>query len=381
MGDTANFSEYIKYLSDLSEKNRFKYDKSMGDYKTWAEDVRKVLASHLALKDDGTPLNSKILDVKECGGYRRETVEISVNGYLRLRGVAFVPNDSQKKHPAVLCLSGHGWQYYFDLAKSIDYNGQENDPSMRDTRANIFGGKCIPEELAMRGYIAMIFETFYFGNYNLDVEHVPDLFKEEFHVDPSKYQKGSQEYIEAYNLFCRRFEAYMTKYLAFAGVTWPGLLLEEDKKGIDYLASRDDVDKDRIGCQGLSLGGFRSILLAGMDERIKCAAVSGWMCRLGDMVEEHAKFHTFMMFQGSLWNQIDVPDLAALSAPNALIVQNGIHDVQFGGVPQAYEQIQKFYEDVGCPEKCLCKLYDAPHCFNAEMQKDAYQFMEKHLKS
>ena len=60
----------------------------------------------------------------------------------------------------------------------------------------------------------------------------------------------------------------MYKYLAFAGQSWTGLNLKNDKKAIDYLLTRDDVDPDRIGCVGLSLGGFRSLMLAGMDERI-----------------------------------------------------------------------------------------------------------------
>ena len=380
MGDTANFTEYIQYLYKMRDKNRFRYDKSMGDYQTWAKHVREVLAPHFTLCDDGTPLYPKILRTDQMDGYRQETLEISINGYLRLRGYALVPDNGEEKHPAVILLSGHGWQYYYDIVKMLN-NGQENDPMIKENRELRYGGRSVAIDLAKMGYFVMYFETFYFGNYNLDVEHVPQLFKDEFHVDPAKFKKDSEEYKVEYNLFCRRFEAYMYKYLAFAGQSWCGLLLDEDKKAVDYLMTRDDVDPNRIGCLGLSLGGFRSMMLTGMDERIKCAVVAGWMCSQAAMIKEHCRYHTFMMFQPSLWSLIDFPDLAALNAPNALLVLNGIHDEQFVGVHDADDRMRKVYEEAGCPEKYACNFYDAPHCFNPDMQKDAYAFMETHLRN
>lgn len=44
MGDTANFTEYIQYLYKMRDKNRFRYDKSMGDYQTWAKHVPAYLS-------------------------------------------------------------------------------------------------------------------------------------------------------------------------------------------------------------------------------------------------------------------------------------------------------------------------------------------------
>lgn len=75
MGDTANFTEYIQYLYKMRDKNRFRYDKSMGDYQTWARHVREVLAPHFTLCDDGTPLYPKILRTDQMDGYRQETLK------------------------------------------------------------------------------------------------------------------------------------------------------------------------------------------------------------------------------------------------------------------------------------------------------------------
>jgi len=41
------------------------------------------------------------------------------------------------------------------------------------------------------------------------------------------------------------------------------------RRAIDYLATRDDIDMDRIGYTGASMGGFLGALLAGVEDRIK----------------------------------------------------------------------------------------------------------------
>lgn len=42
---------------------------------------------------------------------------------------------------------------------------------------------------------------------------------------------------------------------------------------LDYLVTRPDVDPNRLGCLGLSLGGIKAGLLAGVDDRIKCVVL------------------------------------------------------------------------------------------------------------
>jgi len=42
---------------------------------------------------------------------------------------------------------------------------------------------------------------------------------------------------------------------------------------LDYLVALDEVDSDKLGCLGLSLGGIKASILSGVDERIKCTVV------------------------------------------------------------------------------------------------------------
>lgn len=47
----------------------------------------------------------------------------------------------------------------------------------------------------------------------------------------------------------------------------------DNRQVIDYLVTRPEVDPNRIGCLGLSLGGIKAALVAAVDDRIRCAVL------------------------------------------------------------------------------------------------------------
>jgi hypothetical protein len=55
-----------------------------------------------------------------------------------------------------------------------------------------------------------------------------------------------------------------------------GKVIWDLHRGIDYLQSRSEIDPDRIGVLGNSMGGATSSCLTTIDTRIKAALVSGW---------------------------------------------------------------------------------------------------------
>ena len=82
-------------------------------------------------------------------------------------------------------------------------------------------------------------------------------------------QKMSKEDVAAFNRRSSSSTALAATGLFEAGITWAGVMFMDDVRTVDYLASRPEVDPDRIGCCGLSVGGFRSAHLAGLDARIR----------------------------------------------------------------------------------------------------------------
>ena len=115
-----------------------------------------------------------------------------------------------------------------------------------------------------------------------------------------------------------------------AGITWPGVVLWDDLRTLDYLASRPDVDRQRLGCIGLSVGGYRSFLLAALDERIKAAVDVCWMTSYASNIQpsrdQHRWFHVSHSRPVSLSG---LPDLAGLIAPRSIFVINGSKDTFF----------------------------------------------------
>ena len=61
-----------------------------------------------------------------------------------------------------------------------------------------------------------------------------------------------------------------------AGRLMMGKMLFDTMRGIDVLMERDDIDHDKMGVAGNSLGGAKAGWLAAMEPRIKMAIVSGW---------------------------------------------------------------------------------------------------------
>ena len=47
----------------------------------------------------------------------------------------------------------------------------------------------------------------------------------------------------------------------------------DNRQVLDYLVTRPEVDPNRLGCLGLSIGGLKASLLAAVDPRIKCAVL------------------------------------------------------------------------------------------------------------
>ena len=122
------------------------------------------------------------------------------------------------------------------------------------------------------------------------------------------------------NQVCRSKEATIVKALTLAGATWPGVVFWDDMRTVDYLLTRPEVDPRRIGCQGVSMGGYRSLFLAALDARIRAACVVGFMSTTRPMIHAHLDTHSFVHFLPAIHRYLDWPDVASLTAPRSLMV-------------------------------------------------------------
>jgi hypothetical protein len=82
-----------------------------------------------------------------------------------------------------------------------------------------------------------------------------------------------------------------------------------------------------------------------------------------------------------LYRYLDYPDVASLAAPRSLLVINGSRDGLFhpDGVRASFDKLERCYAKAGAADRLRTRLYDAPHEFNAEMQKEAWDWLRRWL--
>lgn len=127
----------------------------------------------------------------------------------------------------------------------------------------------------------------------------------------------------------------------------PGERLRDLMRAVDYLTAMKEVDRTRIGCAGLSLGGEMSMWLAAMDERIAACVSSGFLTTMDQMEYDHCMCWKF----DGLRELADFADIFGMIAPRPLQCQNGLLEAPFMFVVplarRAMEEIRPIYADLG----------------------------------
>lgn len=132
-------------------------------------------------------------------------------------------------------------------------------------------------------------------------------------------------------------------------------------RSADYVESMKDVDKTRIGCAGLSLGGEMAMWLAAIDTRMQATVSSGFLTNMDQLEKDHCMCWKFP----GLREHADFADIYSLIAPRALMCQNGLKEPpsQFY-VPiarEAWAEVQTIYRDMKSPENIVFDVHDGPH--------------------
>jgi dienelactone hydrolase len=245
-------------------------------------------------------------------------------------------------------------------------------------REHYYGGRTFADELVKRGFVVIVPDAFYWGERRLQYEDPPAALLSRLEdKDPTKI-----EYVRSVNRFLGEQAAILNTWLSFAGTSWMGIVNHDDRRCVDLLASLEEVDPERIGCIGLSGGGYRSTYLTGMEPRIRASVIVGWMTSLPTTVGMGRPVHRSLFDAFGAHAYLDHPDIASLAAPNCrTLVQNCSRDSLFTteGMESAAAKIQSVYAQLGHKDRFKSSFYDVPHQFNREMQEDAFRWLQHWL--
>jgi len=342
------------------------------DVEEFKKTARDKVFELLMYRPEQTPFRAEVVDRTERDTHIREKILFSTSPHFRVPAYVLIPRNLKGRGPAIVDLHSHGGMFLFGKEKVIDLG--RNHAAMTDYHRRNYDGRPTATELVRRGYIVISIDAFMFGERRLIMD--ADL---KHGWDRARY---SLDDVRVLNLQCRSKETTLAKALTWAGLTWPGIVFWDDIRTVDYLVSRADVDRDRIGCLGISMGGYRACFLAALDERIRAACVTGFMSTLRPMIQAHVDTHSWVHFVPGLQRYLDLPDVATLHAPRPLLVQQCQQDRLFppAGMRASIERIADGYAKAGAKDRFMGRFYDVPHTFTRVMQDDAIDWFDRHLR-
>lgn len=348
-----------------------------GNVDAWRKQAHKRVMECLAQPETQSLTDVHIDATAEQDGLSIQRISWQLAYGPRTQAVLLKPANATGKLPAVIGLHDHGGNKYFGLDK-ITRSSTAQHPVMVKHQEHYYGGRAWANELAKRGYVVLVHDTYAFASRRLRMEDVAEPARKK--VAP--VVDDSEASIEIYNRFAAEHEHLMAKSLLCAGTTWPGVFTAEDQRALDYLCTRDDVDADRVGCAGLSGGGLRTVLLGGIDSRIRCACCVGMMSTWRDYLLNKCHTHTWMIYVPLLPRDLDYPEILALRAPLPTLVQNNEQDSLFTmpEMERADKMMGKIFSKAGAAEHYRCTFYPGPHKFDATMQTEAFEWFDRWLK-
>lgn len=346
-------------------------DQAHTEVEPWKQAGRAKLLELLHYDPPRCDPSPRLIERVDCGDYWRERIEFSTTPDIRVPAYVLIPKGGPERHPAVLLLHDHGAFFVWGKEKVIGL--PDEHPALTAFKQTSYGGRSVGNELVKRGYVVMAIDMVYWGERRMLLPG-----------DPPEWHDREQMSLEDVQNFNRRSSASTARFsvgLMESGITWSGVMFTDDLRSVDYLASRPDVDPERMGCCGLSVGGFRSAHLAGLHPRIRAAVVVGWMCSYPTMLQSHLSSIGEWALIPGLQQYMDLPDVASMNVPGGLMVINGTRDGLFPleGVHTAFDKIARVYAKAGVPDHFEGVLYDGPHEFNVEMQERAFAWLDRWL--
>jgi dienelactone hydrolase len=318
---------------------------------TYAEpaDTRRELLKIVVPKP--TPLAPEAKPGEPLGDFLRETVTITSEPGQRVSMLILRPKDAEpRRRPAVVVLHG--------------------------TRGRKERMEDWLREIAARGFVAVATDARWHG------------------------EGASGDYEDAI------IRAYRTG----KGHPWLYETVTDTIRVLDYLQTRPDIDPQRLGMLGISMGGMNTWLTAAVDPRVKVAIPCIGVTSFGYQLENEKyapRVATLPRFHQAVaeamgekevnakvvreaWGKLlpgivdrfDCPRMLEAIAPRALLILNGGKDDRcpIEGVELCYQAARQAYRKAGAEDRL--KMIVAPetgHAVTPDQRQTALQWLERWL--
>jgi len=269
------------------------------------------------------------LGVIETGqGYRLRKLRYEIVPGFQSVAILYEPEKLQGKVPAILNVNGHVGA----PGKAVEYKQK----------------RCI--NFAKHGILALNVEWFFFGELR---------------------QEGNQHWYGA--------------HLDLVGANGLGIFLLEMRRGLDYLYNHPNVDRNRLGVTGLSGGGWQTIFLSSLDERVKVAVPVAGYSSVATKVEarKYGDLGDIEQNGTDLFAGVDYTHLTAMMAPRpTLLIYDAEDDCCFRAPlvkPLIYDGVKPFFRLYG--KEDVFQWYEnrdpGTHNYQLSNREQAYRFFSR----
>ncbi len=291
------------------------------------EFVRAKFAGMLRGYPERTPLRPVVVKTLKRDGYRIENVMFESRPNFFVTGNLYVPESGNGPFPAIISPCGH-----YPLARM--------QPDYQFVYLN----------LVKAGFVVLAYDPV--GQGERRQYWNPGTGRTESALGPtSEHSMPGQLLL----LLGENLTAYRV---------WDGM------RAIDYLLTRPEVDKEKIGCAGHSGGGTLTMFISALDERVRCAVVNEggtshrWPVRLPGPIEGPSDAEQ-NLFPSALYG-IDRCDLHVAIAPRPLLAMIEEFTPRFN---LAADHIRERYRLLGVPEKFATEEATDPHAYTLKLRQ------------
>lgn len=318
---------------------------SKEDHVVWAQELRGTLRQITGM-DTMLPTASQpeITEREDKGDYTQERLVITTEPSVQMPVYVLKPKHATGQLPVVLAPHGHG-----SGGKLAPAGVKANDNLRRAVDEYNYG---YGVEMVRQGFIVFCPDARGFG------ERREPMYQSEEHLLQSS---------------CRE----LNNMAIPLGQTVIGMWIWDLMRLIDYIATRQDCDLDRLGCLGLSGGGYQTLWLAALDERVQCAAVSGYFYGVGEALLLQNENCSCNYVPG-LWKYADMGDVGALIAPRPLLVETGDRDPLNGksGVDNVRSQLaitRQAYNLFAAEDHLIHHVFSGEHRWDGAQTRDWFR--------
>ena len=288
-----------------------------------------------------TPLRAITLETRAFPGYVREKIVFDSQPGVSVLAYLLLPEKARRPAPVMICVPGHGRGV--DDIVGIDEQGGE-----RTDKAGYQHDFAI--QVAEAGMAALAIEPMGFGCRRDPVNAAIGLSRKA--CDPAA---GG---------------ALLVGKTMVAWRAWDVM------RAIDYIATRPELDQNRVGCMGISGGGTVTVFATALEPRIRAALVSGYLNTFRDSIGSLA--HCIDNYVPGILNWAEMHDIAGLIAPRPLFVESGEKDNIFPirASIQSFNEVQKVYDVFGARDRVEHEVFPGEHSF---WGKRGIPFLARHL--